>query len=798
MKAAVALISVVSAFAGRECEADTSTRQFTVADDIEMSQVQGGPVISPDGKYFCLITQRGVLDKNIPEYSLWVWSTDEVARFARDPLVRMPAPILLARVNNYKDGPMNGMRVRWLDDSSGIAYVALNAAGNFQLFETDLKTRTTQTLSSEDRNVTGFDVQGRNYVYTVTSPEIVAGPAAETQPQSADITGQSLFQLLFPLRRDPESLRFFPYSEVWATIQGKRWRVENARSHKPVHVYSSASAYSEEASFSLSPDGRSLAVIHPVASAPQYWDRYAAPTGYENTRGLYRFGTAPEMQPLDGVREQVLKICSYQLLDLSSGLFSPLANAPTGRLFGWHSYFDAPRWSADGQALLLSNSFLLLDVANRKEQEEHVRHPCVAVFDLRTRELSCVLPLIAGLDKHRFGVEDARFDQRDRHRIIIHFTAGGWLPSGKLSAVYRLNARGDWTEETGGEDPVLEAIPVEVIVQQDLNHPPVLIAIDKATKTARTLWDPNPQFRDRDWGEASIITWKDKTAWEYTADLVKPPGFAAGKRYPLVIQTHGHIAQAFLASGVTTTGFAARELAAAGILVVQMDWNGQHFGEAQEGDDQVEGFSSLVTKLDHEGLIAPDKVGLVGWSRSVYHTYAALAADRPRLAAASVIEGVNYGYWEYMNSVDESSHARDSQSNATARMIGAAPVGAGLQLWFKHSPIFNLDRVSAPLLMLETGKEAVLADWEPYAALYSLNKPVDLILLPSGSHVQTNPRQRLASQGTTVDWFRFWLQSFEDPDPAKTEQYRRWEQLCDMQVTQNPNQPAFCVRTKTH
>ena len=25
-----------------------------------------------------------------------------------------------------------------------------------------------------------------------------------------------------------------------------------------------------------------------------------------------------------------------------------------------------------------------------------------------------------------------------------------------------------------------------------------------------------------------------------------------------------------------------------------------------------------------------------------------------------------------------------------------------------------------------------------------------------------------------VDWFRFWLQESEDPDPAKAEQYERW------------------------
>jgi len=32
-----------------------------------------------------------------------------------------------------------------------------------------------------------------------------------------------------------------------------------------------------------------------------------------------------------------------------------------------------------------------------------------------------------------------------------------------------------------------------------------------------------------------------------------------------------------------------------------------------------------------------------------------------------------------------------------------------------------------------------------------------------------------------VDWFRFWLQDYEDPDPAKAEQYKRWHDLKKMQ-----------------
>jgi dipeptidyl aminopeptidase/acylaminoacyl peptidase len=88
-----------------------------------------------------------------------------------------------------------------------------------------------------------------------------------------------------------------------------------------------------------------------------------------------------------------------------------------------------------------------------------------------------------------------------------------------------------------------------------------------------------------------------------------------------------------------------------------------------------------------------------------------------------------------------------------------------------------MERVETPLLLVQPGKAAVFSDWEPYAALRSLQKPVDLIMLQGGTHVMTNPQQRLESEEINVDWFRFWLKGEEDRDSAKIGQYARWDEL---------------------
>jgi hypothetical protein len=76
------------------------------------------------------------------------------------------------------------------------------------------------------------------------------------------------------------------------------------------------------------------------------------------------------------------------------------------------------------------------------------------------------------------------------------------------------------------------------------------------------------------------------------------------------------------------------------------------------------------------------------------------------------------------------------------------------------------------------GETSLLIMWEPLVALRSQNKPVDLLMIDGeAEHILSKPSAQMYSQGGTVDWFRFWLQDYEDPDPAKAEQYRRCEGL---------------------
>jgi hypothetical protein len=164
----------------------------------------------------------------------------------------------------------------------------------------------------------------------------------------------------------------------------------------------------------------------------------------------------------------------------------------------------------------------------------------------------------------------------------------------------------------------------------------------------------------------------------------------------------------------------------------------------------------------------------------------ALTASTLHFGAASITDGINYGYLQYLMAVD-SPYAREFEG-----VIGPSPFGKGLEAWMQRAPEFKMDKVDTPLQVVTT-RQRTLEMWEPYVALRYQKKPVDLVVLNSDEHVYTNPATRLVSQRGTVEWFRFWLKGEEDPDPTKAEQYARWRELRKLQEASQKKTDAAAV-----
>jgi hypothetical protein len=155
-----------------------------------------------------------------------------------------------------------------------------------------------------------------------------------------------------------------------------------------------------------------------------------------------------------------------------------------------------------------------------------------------------------------------------------------------------------------------------------------------------------------------------------------------------------------------------------------------------------------------------------------------MTQSKYKFGAAVVSDGVDYGYFPFI-----ASYNVLPGFDALAGFLqayGELPVGQGLNAW--HSaPAFNTDKVRTPLRIESIGKSGFLFEWEWYVLLKRLRKPVELTVIPLGTHVLVRPQDLLASQQGTVDWMQFWLKGEEDPDQSKAEQYKRWRELRKLQ-----------------
>jgi dipeptidyl aminopeptidase/acylaminoacyl peptidase len=760
------LLAIV--FAELHCEA---ARVFTVADDIGLSHFgdpytgQVDPItFSPNRRYFVIVTERGALEQNRPESTVRIYQTHDVQR----DLTRAEKtcrPLFMFSKSTYKDGPII-THIRWLPDSSGFAFLQKSQSGSDQLFLFSMATKSIHALTAPDRHVTGFDIRDRyHYVYTILSPRIVEEAFEEKRSDGIIGTGRPLLNLMFPVDAHTVAISNFDLSELWAVRNRVRFRVNDQLSGQPLSVYSAGAG-----ALALSPDGRSVVTVLPVRTVPIEWE-----TLYDPPTPSFPYRFRHGQQNLNAFADGDNYASEYVLIDLASSRFKPLTDAPAGLAAGWW-HDQKASWSSNGRAIVLSNTFLAPASGNSDAKSSR---PCVAVI---TDRAQCVEYLKGQSEDGYHWVTSASFAMGNSRELVIKFLLSSSGGGSRGAITYIQSETGLWTPNSTLLESGLneDKSQLNIVVEQSLNSPPVLVAIDNATKSSRVILDPNPKLKRIDLGNATVIRFKDKDGREWKAGLYKPTNYEYGKKYPLVIQTHGFIDNEFEPAGNYPTAFAARELASIGILVLQLPYcSNPPMITPEEGSCNVGIYEAAVKHLVADGLIDINKLGIVGFSRSCYWVLEVLTTSGLRFKAASITDGVNVGYLQYLTHVD---YNQNDYANEYDSIIGSRPFGDGLQQWFKRSPDFNMDKINTPLQVVANGRAGLLKVWEPYAVLRYLNKPVDLIMLKQGTHVLSNPGNRMVSQGGTVDWFRFWLQGYEVQDPMKIDQYTRWRELRNLQM----------------
>jgi Tol biopolymer transport system component len=376
--------------------------------------------------------------------------------------------------------------------------------------------------------------------------------------------------------------------------------------------------------------------------------------------------------------------------------------------------------------------------------------------------------------------------------------------------------RDQWKERASFEIPLHIGIEVatdgENVIGEydDTMTPPELFLYRSGQKDVQIFAKLNPSFDNLSLAQPKEIHWKTVTGFNATGLLLVPPGYVKGMKYPLVIQTKP-FGNYFACSNGIFPSFAPQPIANAGILYLgtgQMkdetlaptQQEEEYFPKGYPGYQGFDGIAeaafnmdlwdSAIKSLDSQGMIDTNRIGIVGFSRTGWYTEFILAHSQTHYAAATVADNVQYSLGEYWLLHDQGT------IKSYDLTYGGPPYGATFENWLKYSVSFNLDKIHTPLLMEEMGNGAQYSDinappiglaasFEVFTGLNRLNRPVELYYYPNESHTPDHPQARLATLQRNLDWYRFWLQGYERPNPEDPGQYKRWEHLRELQNAEN-------------
>lgn len=307
-----------------------------------------------------------------------------------------------------------------------------------------------------------------------------------------------------------------------------------------------------------------------------------------------------------------------------------------------------------------------------------------------------------------------------------------------------------------------------VCVAAEADRPPRLERIDLVTGDRRVLFDPNASLAldIAKTAPSRLLRWTDAKGQEFTGQFFPARRMGHGPS-PLFVNYYD--CRGFLRGGVGDE-WPFASLAEHGISALCINRIQSYRLDAVERYGQgLSAVESVIDLLASNGEIDRTKVGMGGHSYGSEVTFWT-AMKSNLLAAASVTSPVMAPNYYLFFGLQSDTFFRNMEQNWQLGAPSETP-----ETWQTLSPLFNLDQIKSPILM-QTPEQEYLFSLE-YAIPLIREHRADLYVFPDEPHQKFQPRHMLAAYERNLDWFRFWLQGYEDPDPIKKQQYGHWREM---------------------
>jgi dipeptidyl aminopeptidase/acylaminoacyl peptidase len=268
-------------------------------------------------------------------------------------------------------------------------------------------------------------------------------------------------------------------------------------------------------------------------------------------------------------------------------------------------------------------------------------------------------------------------------------------------------------------------------------------------------------FGELQLGSVEDIAFRSRDGTAVHGQLVKPPDYLSGRRYPTIVWIHGG-PNGQDDHSLELQGYGPpleRQLFAThGYVVLAVNYRGSTGRGAQFarsiladwGHKEVEDLLAGVDYAVGSGIADPARLGVGGWSYGGLLTDYLIASDTRFKAAISGAGSGNqlstYGTDEYV-----------VEYNAELGAPWRNPA-----LWLKVSyPFFHADRIRTPTLFLGGDRDfnvPVAGSEQMYQALRTLGVPAQLIVYPGEYHSLTRPSFLVDRSRRYLDWMGKYLQ----------------------------------------
>jgi dipeptidyl aminopeptidase/acylaminoacyl peptidase len=293
--------------------------------------------------------------------------------------------------------------------------------------------------------------------------------------------------------------------------------------------------------------------------------------------------------------------------------------------------------------------------------------------------------------------------------------------------------------------------------QTPTSHYTVATLADASDRSKWTrLTNPNPQAASFALGEAEEVTWKSKDGKMVGGVLVKPVGYKAGQKYPLIVAIHGGPAGADVLG--FNGGYGAQIYAGDGYAVLMPNYRGStNYGEQHRldivGDYFKKGYEDIITGVDYliaQGIVDGTKMGALGWSAGGHWSnWILVSTDRFK----AISSGAGTTNWISMFAQS------DVQRNRQEYLGGKLPYDDFEPYW-KQSPIRYIKNAKTPTMIhVVDGDPRVPRPQseELHMALKKLGIPTEFFVYPGNTHGIPDPRNRLLKSVAEKAWMDKWI-----------------------------------------